>query len=287
MHANRILYTLPQYQSILRERYNAYGCLIYNKREKKFHAIKPIPKTPFLPEGRKRYFSQLYNKTRYLNKAKKYTFCTLTYSATKYTPSEAAERIKHDLDLFFKRLNYRKSKPEYFYVIELTKQFMVHVHLIFDRYVHKKKIFKSWFKVTGCTATKIKNAGFKNAMQYVTKYITKSKKMKEDYWGFIFGNIDRIWTSSRNFFSKNPNEEKNIIGIGFGSNILGHFIRFFDNFEKDTISEEMGDFQVGCLIAYLRDMELLYWKLPDEELIKLGIPQDVLEFRTAIVCGRK
>jgi len=208
MHSNRSTYTLKEYQKKLRKNSKNLGICCENLQTGNFILFHPIPSCPWLPESRKKYFKKLYSRCHSLKTTKKFSFCTLTYSSRFYTPEQAALRIKSDLDKFFKRLNYRNSKPEYFYVIELTDKLMVHIHLIFAGYVHKKKIFKSWNKVTKSISIRIKSLPYKTAVFYCMKYLTNSKKQNDEKWSFIFKNIDRIWTSSRKFFKDNPDFEK-------------------------------------------------------------------------------
>lgn len=257
MHRNRLLYDLPEYQAKVRARYNRLGVFCMSKSDDKCFIFKPVPSTPFIPEGRKKYFKKLYFKVRQLNTNKKFSFATLTYSSSKFSQQEIAVRVKHDLDLFFKRLNYRKSKPQYFYILELTKQNIIHIHLIFDRYVDKKKIFMSWFKVTGCTSINIKSLSYQNAIQYCIKYLSKSKRMNEDYWSFIFKNIDRLWSCSRKMFNNSYKPESNLLfGCLYSSNSQAHHELFgndpndlfcdyltYDDFSK-IVNEFIYDFKI-------------------------------------------
>ena len=248
MHSNRSTYTLPEYQQLLRNRCKKLGIVCENLETGRFVLFHPIPFCPWLPESRKKYFSKLYSRLKNLPADTKYTFCTLTYSSSQYSPEEAASRVKSDLDKFFKRLDYRKSKPKYFYVIELTDHLMVHVHLIFDKFVHKSKIFLSWSLVTNSTSIKIKALSKSNAVAYCIKYLTKSKKMSEDKWKFLFKNIDRLWTISRNFLLS-------------GSSYISKYDFYFLCFNKNFIL----DFYLGfdCDLETAKDLsppeaELLY-----------------------------
>lgn len=202
MHRNRSLYSLPEYQKIIRGRYHRLGLVCENSSEGNFKIFRPVPATPWIPEGRRKYFRKIRSRFDDVNNNNNYSFCTLTYSHRFHTPTAAALRVKSDIDKFFKRLDYRNSRPEYFYVIEVTDKFMVHVHLIFDRYVHKKKIFRSWNKITNSICIKIKHLPSKQAFYYCTKYLSDALKQNDDKWGFIFSHIDRIWTCSRKFFSR-------------------------------------------------------------------------------------
>lgn len=202
MHQNRSIYTLPEYQKIIRGRYHRLGLVCENNKTGTFKIFRPVPATPWIPEGRKKYFRKLrsrLNKVRYNHH---FTFCTLTYDNKLYSPSAVAARIKHDIDLFFKRLDYHDKRPEYFYVVELTDNFYPHIHLIFDRYIHKSKINASWSNVTASPSTKIQHIPYKSAFYYCTKYLSDSLKQAEGKWSFIFSHIDRIWTCSRKFFDR-------------------------------------------------------------------------------------
>jgi len=236
MHENRITHTLPSYQAKLRRNYMNLGILIYNQSLEKAIIIRPIPASVWLEESRPRYFKKLQLKAKYINKSKHFTFCTLTYSNKRYSPIEAAKRVKHDIDLFFKRLDYRNSKPEYFYVIELTDNMMVHIHLIFDRYVHKSKLWMSWFKVTGSISIKIKHKALGAAIDYCLKYLRKSQNQSVEKWAFIFKNVDRIWTSSRKFFGtvkNDPSEWKFLVMAWDKSSIVSNKFNSSDQSKSD------------------------------------------------------
>ena len=201
MHSNRSQYTLTQYQRKLRRNYESLGLVCENTQNGTFKIFRPVPATPWLPEGRRKYFRKLRSRFNGLGNINNYTFCTLTYSSNLYSPVNAAALVKHHIDLFFKKLDYWDKRPQYFYVIELTDKMMVHIHLIFDRYIHKSKIHQSWKSITGCICTKIKHLPHKQAFYYCTKYLSDALKQAEGKWSFLFKHIDRIWTSSRNFFS--------------------------------------------------------------------------------------
>jgi len=209
MHQNRSLYTLTEYQSKLRRNYLSLGIVIEKTATNTVHIFRPVPASPWLPEGRKKYFRRLRAKVKASPSKTKYTFATLTYSTRFYSPASAASHVKRDIDLFFKRLTYYKSRPQYFYVIELTDNMMVHVHIVFDRFIHKKKLFMSWNKITKSVCTKIKYLPGQHAMFYCLKYLTSSSKQPHGKWAFLFKNIDRLWSSSRNFFCEPEQLQKN------------------------------------------------------------------------------
>jgi len=266
MHWNRMLYTLPQYQEKLRNGYHKLGLLCENRKDGKICVFRPVPSSPWLPEGRKKYFSKLYNRSKNIVYNKKYSFCTLTYSTNLYTPVQAARRVKADIDKFFKRLNYRKSKPEYFYVIELTDKYMVHIHLIFRGFVHRKKIFKSWFKVTGCVSIKIQHLPFDKALHYCLKYLTKSKKQDESKWGFLFSHISRIWTCSRKFFAPIIENESQWFVHAFFRDPGLFTYPYFEKFMEETKSRELSQYEFRDLLWKLIFSDDLMVRKTSEDL---------------------
>jgi len=247
MHSNRSTYTLSEYQAKLRRNYLHLGVVLEKTAKGTFSIFRPLPKSPWLPESRSKYFKPLYTKAKLLKHSKKYTLCTLTYSTKLYTPESACHSVKHHIDLFFKRLGYRKSRPEYFLVCELTDQMMVHIHLVFDRFVHWKKVRASWYKVTGNIITDIRNKKRDQAIHYCFKYLTKAKKMPNGKWAFIFKHIDRIWSSSRNFFDDPEDQPKKYKFLFMLWNKDGILDEYFPNRE---ILQNQGDLQecdVGLL----------------------------------------
>lgn len=251
MHHNRKYYSLPEYQVKLRNGYKKLGILCTHQEGHYSQIFRPVPKTPWLPEARAKYYRRLINRSESIVKQKKYSFCTLTYDTKLYTAIEVAKRVKHDIDLFFKRLGYRKSKPQYLYVIELTDNFYIHVHLIFDRFVHKKKIFMSWFKITGSKAVKIQSLPFDKAVYYCFKYLTKAKKQSEAKFGFLFSHVDRLWSCSRNFFAKVPEKIKEwIFNCLFDDQYMSAFSLFHDAF-TDLKSKVFNVAEFDTLLATL------------------------------------
>lgn len=177
------------------------GLFLQNNETNKIFIFRPIPNCPWLPESRKKYFRRLRSRLESLPSSKKYTFATLTYSTRNYSPASACSGIKHDIDLFFKRLGYHHRKVQYFYVIEMTDNLYPHIHIIFDQYIPWKKLRSSWLAVTGNTVTNIKHLPQKAAFWYCLKYLSDAKKQSEEKWSMLFSHIDRIWTCSRGFLA--------------------------------------------------------------------------------------
>lgn len=201
MHSNRLIYTLPEYQKKLRNNYKKLGLFLQNNETHKIFIFRPVPNTPWLPEARKKYFKRLKGRLNSIPNNKKYTMATLTYSGRFYSPDSAAASLKKHLDLFFKRLSYHHRKLEYFYVVELTDNLMVHVHIVFNAYLPWQKLRASWWKVSGNTVTHIMHKGQRDAFYYCIKYLNDSQKQGPTKWNFLFKHVDRLWTCSRGFMA--------------------------------------------------------------------------------------
>jgi len=225
MHDNRKKYSFEEYQDIIIDRwqhtllwlgkYSAAG-------DPELWFARPTPSTPWCPgKPRAKYYKKIYARlaTQLNIQSKNYTFCTLTYHTEKYSPEGAAALLPSHIKEFMRLLRKKLGKLQYFWIIELTSLGYPHLHIIFDRYIHWRVIRAIWYKVTKCKVTDIRKIPAGNLAAYVTKYITKQSKQNEDKFGFIFKNIDRMWSSSRGFFTKGDPREKVFILVGFSSNL--------------------------------------------------------------------
>jgi len=228
VHQNRLIYSYESYKALLRKRRKkiAVACLCLKSSAVTFSC--PAPVTPFLPEGRGKYFSRLYKKSKTVKKNKHFSFATLTYQTSDVTNSQLCSHLKKDLDKFFKRLRNHNKIKEYFYVIELTKRGFVHIHVIFQGFVAKQAIFASWNPITNATCVRIRHIGYKDAIWYCIKYLTKSKKMSEKYWAIMFKSVDRLWSSSRNFFHMEEEEISDYLHLGTFTNSNHALTKFFN-----------------------------------------------------------
>ena len=269
MHRNRHLYELDQYQEKLRSGYKRLGLFLKNEKDNKIFIFRPVPSCPWIDEGRKKYFRKLRSRLEILASSGKCSFATLTYSARFYTPESASARIKHDLDLFFKRLGYHHRKVQFFYVIELTDRLMPHIHIVFREFIPWQKLKSSWKEVTGNTVTNIKHKKNKDAFGYMLKYLTDSKKQSDKKWAFIFKNIDRIWTCSRGFmpaYSPGKKMFQFLFSLWDPNFITGPS---FNDHLNDLISNEVNENDAiiisgftdkfkGCKVLHCDDTWLLY-----------------------------
>lgn len=250
MHQNRHIYTLPEYKKKLRNNYKKLGLYLQNESDNKIFIFRPIPNCPWLPESRKKYFKKLRNKLESLPTSSKYTFATLTYSARTYSPASACRTVKHDIDLFFKRLGYHHRKVQFFYVIELTDNMLPHIHIIFDQFIPWKKLRHTWFKVTGNTVTNIKHLPQKQAFWYCLKYLTDAKKQSETKWSFLFKHIDRIWTCSRGFLCASESSTgkfKFLFSLWDPNYVTGSD---FSDQSKDLMSNEVNINDAICIAGF-------------------------------------
>lgn len=207
MHANRELYTLDQYQSILEQRWHS-GLIWLAKRDSNgfpdFYFCRPVPRTVWLPgKPREKYYLRLRNKlkTQFRQSAKKYSFLTLTYCTRLYSPEEACARLKSDIKELLRRIRRRYKKIQYFYIVELTENGYPHLHIIIDKFIWWKVLKAMWGAITGSWIILIKSIPGRSVAGYLTKYLTSQKKSSDWQFAFIFKNIDRLWSSSRGFFA--------------------------------------------------------------------------------------
>jgi len=160
----------------------------------------------------KRIYAVLHENLRITDKH--FVFCTLTYDTKKYSQEGTALAFPEHIKEFFRLLRKKIGKVEYFWIIELTKAGYVHCHIILDRYVHWTIIKAIWYRITGSYITNIESIPANNIVSYVCKYLSKQQKQSEDQFRFIFKNVARLWSSSRNFFSKRAARNKEYIFIG-------------------------------------------------------------------------
>lgn len=155
----------------------------------------------------------------------KYRFFTLTLK-NKKTLSDTQKNLS-EVSKHFNKLNLAlRKKPqykglEYFRVIEIGKDGMVHIHGIINKYVPIQELSTMWLKITKHSyrtkIERIKNK--KDAIQYLYKYLTKDVAAKNRNIDPAFWNKDktnaaalfyemnkRRFCASRKFFP--PKQEK-------------------------------------------------------------------------------
>ena len=282
MHRNRLLYTLPEYQQKLRNNYKKCGLFLERNEDHKIFIFRPIPNCPWLPESRKKYFNKIRNRIQNIPGTHKFTFATLTYSASNYSPVGACKTIKHDIDLFFKRMGYHHRKVQYFYIIELTKQYMPHIHIVFDQFIPWKKIRSSWFHVTGNVVTDVRQKSQGEAFHHCLKYLTKMKKMGQAEWSFIFSHVDRIWSASRGFLaaaSSRTGKYTFLFSVWDPDGFLG---KGFENCETDLISNEIDRSDAVYIAGFSEKIEGIEvmnqtpdWIFVSEDILSAPQPKDL------------
>ncbi len=226
MHQNRIQYSYPGYQDVLLQRWHS-SLLWLGQKDKNgipnLWFCRPTPRTPWLPgKPRQKYFKRLYAKLHSQLKisSKNYTFCTLTYDRKKWSENQAAMLLPEHLKEFFRRLRKRVKNLQYFWVVELTKVGMVHIHLIFNQFVFHKVIRAIWYHITRSYITDIRKIPCRNVAAYVTKYLTKQSKHSENQFDYMFKHISRLWNSSRGFFTRFNKAISEYTFLGMSFNLM-------------------------------------------------------------------
>lgn len=169
--------------------------------------------------GRKKVFD-LVDRLKSL-RLTKYRFFTLTLR-NKYSLDDTEKNINRINDCFNK-LNKKLRKREgfkdfeYFKVVEVSPEGMVHIHGIWNKYIPIKQLSALWKTVTGDSyRVDVERIKTKNdAIEYLFKYMTKNVARHNQEYQMNFFNMSvhnsaamfyeqgkRRYTSSRNFFSK-------------------------------------------------------------------------------------
>lgn len=150
-----------------------------------------------------------------------YRFFTLTLK-NNFTLDDTEKNINR-INSCFNDLNKKLRKREgfkdleYFKVVEIGKDGMVHIHGIWNKYIPVKKLSQLWTTVTGDSyrvdLKRIKSSS--DAMKYIFKYLTKNVARHNQEYQMSFFNTEvgnsaamfyengkRRFSSSRNFFNK-------------------------------------------------------------------------------------
>lgn len=156
---------------------------------------------------------------------KNYRFFTLTLKNL-YSTDDTEKNIKRISDCFNKlNKQLRKQKQfsnlEYFRVVEIGKNGMVHIHGLWNKFIDQTYLSKLWLSITKDSyrvkVERIKSKG--DAVNYLFKYLTKLSNIKdpdfvdqrlfdkeifqiENSEQLFYENGRRRWAVSRNFFSK-------------------------------------------------------------------------------------
>ena len=153
---------------------------------------------------------------------KGYRFFTLTLK-NEYSQENTEKNLCRISECFTKLLKKLRKKPEfkkmeYFKVLEVGKDGMVHIHGIWNKYIEKEMLSKFWYEITGDSfLVKPERIKSKNdAVRYLFKYLTKNIQddavdlYDNDFFGLnltntaklFYQNGKRRYSASRNFFSK-------------------------------------------------------------------------------------
>jgi len=212
MHANRVLYTLPEYQKKIEKNASSFSLLLRNDEEGQDFFIKPKPKSIWHPDFQADYLAPRIAQLRQALLSFKYDFLTLTYWTKYMTPEEVAQRHKKDINKFFRLLRRIYGPVQYAYVVEVTEKFYVHFHIFIEKRISERIVRRIWRGLT--TSWIIKKKKITNsaiAIQYVNKYVNKVADGEESKLTFMFENIDRFFGCSRGFFSDVKKDDKKAI----------------------------------------------------------------------------
>jgi hypothetical protein len=177
-----------------------------------------------------------------------YRFFTLTLK-NKYSLDDTEKNINRINDCFNKLNKLMRKKPEfkgleYFKVVEIGKDGMVHIHGIWNKYVPLVQLSRWWKSVTKdsyrCDLQRVQSKS--DIVKYIFKYLTKNVARKNQSYSLSFFNLKindsaaifyeagkRRYSSSSNFFAKS---EK----------VTSDFLPFFYESEEPESIEKVIDY---------------------------------------------
>lgn len=209
MYKNRIEHSLQSYQNLLNYRWHhtLFWLATQNKNNNGYdlYFAKPCPKSIWLPgKPRKKYLKRRENLLLYNFKksSDNYTFCTLTFDHKKYNQKDCYSFLKSYIHKFLKRLKKRIKGLQYYWVIELHKDFYPHIHIIFNKFVHWKVIRAIWWVVSRSRITDIRKIPGTTAGKYISKYVNQTNKHSQSQFSALFKHVERLFGYSQGFFVK-------------------------------------------------------------------------------------
>lgn len=166
-----------------------------------------------------------------------YRFFTLTLK-NEYSKENTEYNLKRITECFNKLNKQLRKIPsfkglEYFRVIEVGNDGMVHIHGLWNKYIDTRTLGMMWFKITGDSfRVKPERVKSKNdAVKYLYKYLVKNcltayQERDPELFGLeiintaqlFYENGKRRYQASRNFFPKNEKEYSDYLPLGFESN---------------------------------------------------------------------
>lgn len=205
-------------------------------------SLKPGVHIKITPAKCKSYSCPICGKKKVMDLVKrlntvnlnKYRFFTLTLK-NKMNLDNTEENLKK-ISSYFNKLNLTlRKKPEYkglefFRVVEIGKDGMVHIHGIWNKYIPSAYLSELWFKITKnsfiVSVEKIKNK--KDAIQYLYKYLTKDVSKTDmqinpelmnmnllNNAAIFYETGKRRFQASRKFFPKESKKEKEFLPYYF------------------------------------------------------------------------
>lgn len=166
----------------------------------------------------KRKQRKLQNRLKNLKINGRLRFLTLTLSTNDYTPEESLSKISEMFNDFCHRLRHLGYKFQFFKIIELTKHHQAHLHILINCFLPRVTVLMLWKSITGSYMVDIREVkSHKKAVEYLTKYMTKTVSAMSNYLFFIMRK--RRYSCSQNFFSEVLKIEK----------FIRSFVYFYDD----------------------------------------------------------
>lgn len=130
--------------------------------------------------------TRLRNKIQHVFKNGKWRFLTLTLDRKLYTNDIAIQKMNYFFNLFWKRFKDNNQRFSYFKIVEFTKNGMIHLHILINKFIKINEIKSVWKDITGSFivfVSDIKNKGMLSL--YLSKYLSKSSDKKHNEYFYL------------------------------------------------------------------------------------------------------
>jgi predicted RNA-binding protein with RPS1 domain len=130
--------------------------------------------------------TRLRNKIQSVFKNGRWRFLTLTLDRKLYSNEIAIQKMNYFFNLFWKRFKDNNQRFSYFKIVEFTKNGMIHLHILINKYLKINEIRDVWRSITGSFMVwivDIKNKGMLSL--YLSKYLSKSSNKKHNEYFYL------------------------------------------------------------------------------------------------------
>lgn len=161
----------------------------------------------FCPHCSKVKRMKIKEKINSIFEKSRWRFLTLTLDKNLYSELEALNNINYLFNRFWKMCKDNNYRFDYFKISEFTKNNIIHLHILINKFIPKKLINKFWLKISHSPITHIvdiKSSGLLAA--YLVKYLSKVSDFNHNL--LFYMNNKRRYSYSNNLLNKTPVTDK-------------------------------------------------------------------------------